>query len=346
MEALMNRRRNALILIACALVLAIGAYILFTDSKQEETVVRQEVAPPAETATAPSWVDTGQSAEPDYSSAASETHNATPKPKQSAPKVIEVSENTMVSFTFVESLADFMLIRFMPQDKNGMPATLASAKSLNMYYGQELDGFSVRNDDIQLARKSVLDYAFTPTMIKSLYELYTPVLMEHIVETAANDEREYKNGGQASHRTLSDAETGVMLKLNADRIEQTSAVFRTIANDPSITDMAGKYLQAAKAVERSNVQLQNAIADEKSTSTPSARLKQAIIQREQIKKAVIERLKEACSDCSNTELFYLAQWSYRRVLSEPDKQLPTFEVAAEVLDDLAKQFRTAADELK
>ena len=109
--------------------------------------------------------------------------------------------------------------------------------------------------------------------------------------------------------------------------------------------MAGKYLMAAKAVERANVQLQNAMADDKNISKASQRLKQAILQRERVKASTISHLKTACSDCTEAELFYLAQWAYRRILNGPEEKLKTFSVAADVLEDLAERFRTQADEL-
>lgn len=343
----MNRRRNAALLIVCALVFAVGAYILLSDSSPETSSLRQEVSPPSEDiAKAPSWVDKGQESKPDYTSAETQAHNATPAQAKDKPKVIEVAENKLVTLTFVESLADFMLDRFIPFDVNGKPATLVSAKALNVYFGQELDGFSVSGNDIRSARKSVLDYAFTPQMIQTLYDLYQPVLMAYIVDTAANDDREYSVGNNKERRALEPNETVTMLQLNALRIEQTAKIFRAIAEDPTITSMAGKYLQAAKAVERANERLQNAIANGQSTTKESNRLKQAIIQREQDKQSIVNMLKNACSDCSDSELFYLAQWSYRRVLGEPEDNLSTFGVAADVLDDLAKRFRDAAMELK
>lgn len=342
----MNNRRNAIILIACALVLATGAYVLFFDSNEEEFVHRQQVVTPEETTKAPAWVDTGQQAQPDYSAADTQAQNATPVQEESPIPTAEITENDMVTFTFVESLADFMLIRFLPQDTQGKPATTASAKALNSYYGQELDGFAVQGDDIRMARKKVLDYAFNPAMIKTLYNLYIPVFMEQLVDSATNDEREYKVGDKTKRRTLSNEEISVMFKLTARQIEQAGKALRAIAEDPSITKQAGQYLQAAKAVERSNVQLQNAMADGKDTSKPSARLKQAIVQREDVRKSIVARMKKACRDCPGNELFYLAQWSYRRVLNDPDNKLPTFAAAADVLDDMAGRFRTAADEVK
>jgi hypothetical protein len=182
-------------------------------------------------------------------------------------------------------------------------------------------------------------------MIKTLYNLYAPVFMAQLVDTANNDEREYKVKGDNERRVLSTEEIIAMLRLNARKIDQTASVFRAIGNDPSITKMAGKYLMAAKSVERANVQLQNAMADNKNISKASQRLKQAILQRERAKATTVSQLKKICPDCTEAELFYLAQWAYRRVLNGPEEKLKTFSVAADVLDNLADLFRSQADEL-
>lgn len=345
----MKRNHLAAILIGAALMLAIGAFGLLSEIPEETSVHRATVKPPSDDIpTAPSWVQKGQEAEPDYSATNTDAQNATPVPEAKAPetKIIEVREDKIVTFTFVESLADFILHRFNPKNEKGKPATLASAKALNMYYGRELDGFSVSGDDIRASRKAILDYAFTPTMLKTLYELYAPVLMAHIVDTAASDEREYKVNGLTERRILENGEIKSMLRLNARKIDQTAIVFNAIATNPTITELAGKYLRAAKAVERANLQLQTAIADEKDTSKASQRLKQAIIQRERVKVDTIKQLKQACHACTEAELFYLAQWAYRRTLNGSEEKLETFGVAAEILQDLAKQFRAVADEIK
>lgn len=347
----MNRNKRIALLIACACILAIGSYILITAPSDDTSVHRETVAPLADdNPEAPNWVKNGQSPDPDYTPADSEAHNATPTPPSESeagePQVIEVTEDRMVTFTFVESLADFLLYRFAPKDSQGKPTSAASAKTLNMYYGNELDGFAVSVQDIRTARKTVLDYAFNPDMLYTLSKLYAPVFVAQLVDTAKTDERLYAVGDSKEQRTLTDPEIAAMLRLNALKMEQTATVFQAIADDPQITTMAGKYLGAAKAVERVNGQLQKAIAEDKDTAQAGERLKQAILQRERIKASVVSRLKESCQTCSDGELFYLAQWSYRRVLNEPDERLATFNVAAEILRDLAETFRDEAATLK
>ena len=344
----MDKRKRALALIACAVVLAVGSYLLFMDASQDPSVHTQAVAPPETTgdeSRGPDWIDQGQTAQPDYSAATSDAVNATPAEVKPEPTVIEVREDRVVTFTFVESLADFFLHRFNPDGRNGKPETLVSAKALNMYYGRELDGFSVPGDDIRQGRKTVLDYAFTPSMIETLSALYSPVFMAHIVETAAETPREYGPDEAKEVRTLSNSETSEMLRINARIISQTADVLRAIASDPSIPAQAGKYLQAQRAVERANAQLQTAIADGKDAKLAGQRLKQAILERERISASVIAKLKPSCLECTDSTLFYLGQWSYRRVLNAPNEKLPAFTAAADALDNLSKAFLERSREI-
>jgi hypothetical protein len=347
----MKQNRTALILIACAALLAVGVFFILNRSNEEPSAVRSEVTPPeAAPAKAPDWVGKGQEAKPDYSPSTAEPEKVTPPPaeaeKPEEPKTIEVSEDKVVTFTFVESLADFLLHRFQPRGPNGKPDTLATAVALNRYYGRELDGFTVSGDDIRASRKAVYDYAFNPAMLKTLYDIYAPAFMVHLVDTAANTEREYVVGDSTENRTLTNEEIKVMLRLNARRIERTADVFHAFANDPSIVEMAGKYRRAAKAVERANGQLQTAMADGKATGEASDRLKQAILFRERSRAEIVTHLKPVCQSCPESELFYLSQWAYRRTLGQPEEKLKAFGTAAGLMDDLAARFRAKADELK
>ncbi|WP_319467144.1 hypothetical protein [uncultured Pseudodesulfovibrio sp.] len=347
----MNRRQLAVLLIFCALALAAGAYVLLSEAPKEEYVVHREaVKPPPEDVKAPAWVDSGQTPEPDYTPAQAEAHNATPvPPKQEpeyVPQVIEVKEDSVVTLSFVEALSNFFLSRFVPADTSGVSTTGVSAKSVNMHFGQELTGFSVPGDDIRTARKAVLDYAFTPSMLKTLEQIYSPAFLAYLVDSATTQEREYTVGMDKEIRPLTVAETSEMLRLNANVLKQTASIFRIIANDPTITELAGKYLRSAKAVERANGQLQTAIADEKDTAKAGQRLKQAILQREHVKNSIVSRIKRHCPGCSSSEAFYIAQWAYRRVLGEPVKRLPTFKTASELLDKMSKRFLQEAAKLK
>nr|WP_321257414.1 hypothetical protein [uncultured Pseudodesulfovibrio sp.] len=351
----MKERQTALILIGCAILLALGSYLLLSDSPDETPKNTAQIKQPVEKpAQAPDWVNGGQKATPDYSPSTATPVDTTPPtepepvptPVVKEPQTIEVSEDKIVTFTFVESLADYFLHRFLPSGPNGKPASLASAMTLNKYYGRELNGFAVSGNNIRASRQAVLDYAFTPTMLKTLYGLYADAFVVHLADTAATDERQYIEGKTQTMRTLTNAEIAVMLRLNSRRIERTATVFRAIAQKPHLTEMAGRYLRAVKAVERANGQMQVALADEKNTKKAGADLKRAILQRQQVKAELLTQLKQICHSCTEAELFYLAQWSYRRTLNEPEKKLKTFDTAAEIMDDLATRFIKKADELK
>lgn len=218
--------------------------------------------------------------------------------------------------------------------------------ALNKYYGRELDGFATSGDDIMASRQSVLDYAFTPAMLETLYNLYAEPFMIYLVDTAATHEREYTVGGNKERRTLTNEEIEAMLRLNARRIERTADLFRALGADPAITDMAAKYRRSARAVERANEQLQNAIADDMDTTQAGDRLKSAILQRERNKAEIITTLKQVCHACSESELFYISEWAYRRVVNGSEKTFKTFTKVSEILDDMAIRFRDQADKLK
>lgn len=346
----MKDRRTALILLATAAMFAVGAYFLLNKPSSEAPVHRAEVVQPVEQPKAPEWVNGGQEVKPDYSSSDAEPKDVTPQPtieeKKDEPQIVEITEDKVVTFTFVESLADFILHRFQPKTTKGKPGTLASAMELNKYFGRELDGLTVAGDDIMASRKAVIDYAFTPTMLETLYNLYADPFMIHLVDTATAHEREYMVGDTKERRTLTTDEIQAMLRLNSRRIERTADLFRAFGADPAITEMAARYRRSAKSVERANVLLQDAIADDMDTTQPGERLKSAILQRERNKAEIITTLKQVCHACSETELFYLSEWAYRRVVNGSDDISKSFTKAAEILDDLAIRFNEQANLLK
>ena len=345
----MNRKQLAVIFLVCAALLAVGAYILISNSQTPGPVIRQSInqktPPPTK---APEWVDKGQTPSPDYSPAESKAENATPTPPP-APEpetsVIEIKEDGVVSFTFVESLADFFLDRFVPKSSHGKPVTLITAKSVNMHYGRDLDGLATSGDDIRTMRRTVLDYVFTQATINALASAYTPLFMDQIVDSALNEQREYDDAGVKNTRTLTQAETADMLRLNARVVERTANIFRTLASDPQLVKMAARYLQASKAVTRANAQLQNAISEQGDTKTFGQRYKQAILQRESVKSAIVSRMKKSCDGCPPSELFYVTQWAYRRTLGADSDDMEVFAAAADAMEGLSIKMLEKSTEL-
>ncbi len=347
----MNRNRTVIILVACALIFSFGAYLLI--NKQQQTRGRQPkpittsqtISPQPATPKAPQQVAEDQNA-PLMSEVTQEVSPPLVVEEKKTPDVIEIKEDKFVTLNFVESLSDYLLNQFVPQGRNGKPTTLASIKNTNIYFGQEMTGFATSGDDANQARQSLLDYAFNPPMIKTLYALYTPVLLAHIVDTATSEKREYRVGNNTETRVLNQTETAAMLRLNAHRIEQAAQMLRAIGTDATITETAGKYLQAQQAVSRANTQLQNDMAVNRPTGPSSKQLKRSIVQREKIKKSLIEKMKKTCPNGADADLFYLAQWGYRRILGNPEGKLKACEAAADALKKLSQEFRDTAKQLQ
>ncbi|WP_419788058.1 hypothetical protein [Pseudodesulfovibrio sp.] len=346
----MNKKYLGLILIVCAIILGGGAYLLLSHPAINGSELRQTVTPPSDEnpAKAPGWVNEGQKSQPDYSTVDAEAQNATPAAKEerapvSKPKVVEIREDKMASFSFINTLVDYFLAHYAPEAGNGKPATMVTAPGLNMHYGRGLDGLNVSGDDILAMRTSVLNYIFTPSTIGALSEMYGPFFIQELSDAAMNDARKY--GSASEPRTLTKAETADMFRLNAAVLERTATALRSIATDKTVTELAGKYLQASQSVTRANAQLQKALTEQRSTHEAGQRYKQAILQREGFKSAIISRMRKNCKTCPQGEAFYLAQWAYRRTLGEISR-LPVFASAADALDALSARFLQKSFELK
>ncbi len=337
------------------MLIAGAAFLLFKPGTDQPEHRAEVTPPPVEIPKAPDWVANGQDATPDYTPSTMEPKDATPSPEPApAPKakpvpepvetVVEVREDAMVSLEFLDRLAAYVLDRFQPEARHGKPASLVSFKGMNIRFGRDPQGFAVDQNNIRKARQAILDYVFTPRMVRTLYDQYAPAFVERLANMATGEDREYVVNGKKQTRVLDIPEASAMFRLNAHRLEQAATVLRTIAEDPALTELSGKYLQAAKAVERANARFQTLLADEKEPGDAGERLKQSILQRERIKAEIVTLLKQACHSCEETDLFYLAMWSYRRTLDETEK-LPVFAVSADCLDDLAQRFARKSEEL-
>ena len=349
----MNRMLSILFILVAAGALIAAGYFISKTTPDQANVFRGQVQSPDDSAHAPGWVDKGQSSTPDYSSAGMEAHNATPATEPTAPAPPDaepgsnvVVEDAVVTFNFLELLTHQMLKGFSPGTAGRPAAITTTFRSTNALFGRSLDGFAVSGgDDIQAARRAVLDYVFRPAMLKQVYTLYAPVFIGHLTDTAMQTEREYTlTDGSTTRKALDNAETIAMLRLYAMKMERTAKVCEALASDPEITAAAGRYVRSTKAVDRANTMLQDALDTQVKSAEAGQRLKQAILQRESHKKEVVSRLRRACPSCESADLFAMGQWASRRAMENPN-EVETFNTASAMLHDLSKRFEEQARKL-
>jgi len=337
-----------------AIAFAIHLFMKKTEGS-ENTGFRAQVQQPS--TGAPKWTMDGQHSEADYSSLKMAPHNATiPQDENNATESNASTENATitpvdegpttireddtVTFAFIESLARYIVARFQPASDGKAPYTKISFRDLNMHFGRKLDGMNISSEDPKEMRTQVLEYVFTPASLKSIYSLYAASFVEQLSETA-------ENIGAQQTPPLTRPDLSDMFRVNAAQLIHVGKIFKAIGNDPEIIAETAKYIQAVRAVERSNVLFQESLAGDSSKDTRSAasnRLKNTIRERERIRNNIVASVRKNCGNCSDEDMFYISMWAYRRTLGNADK-LNAFEVAGNSLQDLADRFKAKAIKL-
>lgn len=349
------------ILAAILAVIALGAIAfavhLFTKDREKtkSTEFRSQVQHPSNAA--PQWTMDGQKAEADYSARDSVPHNATRAVNEdnaaaeksgqgngTTTTVVEgpviIQEDGTITFAFIDNLAQYVVKRFQPARDENAPFTRTSFRDLNMHFGRNLDGIDVSATEPREARAQVLDYVFTPASLKALYALYADLFVEQLGD-AVNE------AADKLPHPLDQADLSDMYRVNAAELSHVGKIFKAIAADPQITKQTAKYIQSLRAVERSNVLFQESLAERSPKSIQTAasdRLKNAIRERERIRKNIIDLVHANCTNCSDEDMFYISLWSYRRTLGNTNK-LTSFDVAGDCLLDLASRFKKKAVQL-
>lgn len=351
----MDTKKQILAAVIAAVALAAigGAVHLLVKDKADSTnnTMRSSVTPPD---AAPGWTKTGQDPKPDYSALDLPTKNATKQEAEDDPKQAElaekdhnktdapteIEEHDLVRFKFVEELADYCVKRFRPARNGKRPHTTASFRTLNMHFGRDLEGINVSGDDINSARSKALSLIFTPDMMSTVYNLYAGLFVQELKTAAINSDK--VESDELGRDDVSD-----MFRLNSDVLKQAAAIFSAIAENKRILPLTAQYIQASRAVERANVRFQDTLTDpaKKAASTIEGdSLKNAISKRESIRSRIVSQVRNSCPDCNESEIFYIAMWSYRRTLGASG-DMDRFSVAAKCLNDMAGLFSNTADEL-
>ena len=138
-------------------------------------------------------------------------------PQVVAPKVVE---DTRVRFGFVDDLAAYLVESYTPGARGG--SLTISPQSLNSRYGVNLTGL---DGGAQGGREGVLHYAFHPTMLHGLYNLYVERFLE-----AVTLESQLPHKG----RTLTQAQARQMYMVFAGRLVTTAAALDAILKVPDL----------------------------------------------------------------------------------------------------------------
>ena len=256
-------------------------------------------------------------------------------------------EDERVKPVFVDDLAGWVVDRYVPGRQGGSRAV--SVQSLNQRYGSRMTGLVTPQGFGSQARESLLRYAFTPSMITGIYNIYVDAFLRSI---ASNAQGRDKPLSQNELKSLYQA-LGSRCTLLAGGLESVSA----------LPDLAGRLRalnqreEAVTSATRANLDARFELEQAREQG-PAARLReaQAEVQRSAAELQSCTRLfvseqnrlaedirRNGASVLNQETLLYLARWIGRRLQDNP-AALESVQTSAAVLRDLARRCAVAARE--
>lgn len=264
-------------------------------------------------------------------------------------------DDAIVRFAFIEDLAPWMVKQYHPRGshpearKSGV--VLAEASQANQRYGMNMTGLSWTGDNVAAGRAAVLDYAFTPPMLDSLYRLYVDRLMQGVAAAAA--------APRADGKVLSPEEVKEMYRLYAQRMRSIAGAFEGIAAMKDLPRRVGAWHEASDSAADANASFmevlhtyetardagntQQAEQARKLMELSGKSYQQAIVMRERARESLAEAIRKQpdARRLDDGTLVYLATWASRRVDKQPER-MDAVRMVSTLLTDLAGRFERAA----
>lgn len=284
-----------------------------------------------------------------------ESSDATAPNQDAEQDVVEEEEDSVITGAFIDDLAPWLVELYYP--KGSHPAAgsqgiiLVDPVRLNQRYGTTLTGISWAGDDIRQGRQAVLDYVFTPSMLKALYALYADRLMQSLTVAASMP--------KANGTLLTPEQISEMYALYANSLRGVSGVLTriTLMNDlerrvnawreatSNATQANTEFMERLYAYEQARDAGQSAEASKAKhvMDTAGKRYQQAIVMRERARESLLEALRQhpEARRLDESSLLYIATWVQRRFDANPN-QRDTIRTAASLANELASRLEKAA----
>ncbi len=249
-------------------------------------------------------------------------------------------EDERVKPVFVDDLASWIVNRYNPGQRGGNLGV--SVQSLNQRYGGSLTGLATPQGG-SAGRASILRYAFTPSMVQAIYDIYADALLRSIAAKAGErrlDEGQLRN----LYRAL-----GSRCTLLAGGLEGVAAVqdlpgrmSELNRKEEAITAANRASLDARFDLEQARDQGGNVRAAQASVDAAARNLQAAMAAQEEAKRRLAEDIRRNGAGALGQEsILYLAGWVNRRLAENPSA-LAGVQASARVLRDLASRCAKAA----
>ena len=218
----------------------------------------------------------------------------------------------MVSLAVVQDLAKFLADNYWPAGTHPRARrrgiSTATLKWANAIFGARLQGFSVDRNKIPQERLRVLNYAFMPSMMRGLYDVYAERFLDALERQALS--RRFGPG----NRPPSKAELAEMYSLYATMAKGLAGTARAYADTPGARSLARSCVEADEQAEEANRRFIGAARDNAPARAALERqYRAAILRREQQRDALALALRaKGTQGLDNESVVYAALWLYRR----------------------------------
>lgn len=259
-------------------------------------------------------------------------------PQVVAPKVVE---DTRVRFGFVDDLAAYLVESYSPGARGGSLAI--SPQSLNSRYGVNLTGL---DGGAQGGREGVLSYAFHPTMLHGLYNLY----VERFLEAVALESQLPHKG-----RTLTQAQARQMYMVFAGRLVTTAAALDAVLKVPDLRSRLDELQAKGDAVREIGGQMTNAVyeldnqrqqgateaelaAAQLAVDSLGTRYRKAVDEQDAVRRGLVNTVRtHGAQGMDEDTVLFMARWVDRRLRQNPDARAAV-QAGIGILRDLGRRF--------
>lgn len=249
-----------------------------------------------------------------------------------------VKEDTKVRPTYLSDLAQWLAHRYQPGPRGGTLSV--DARNMNQLWGVEL---AARAEG---GRQALLRYAFQPSMIQGLYDLYINQFMRDL-DNAANERGLNASQNRDFHMAVAGKAT-----LAANALDGIMAV-------PDLGKRLNAIDEAAQKAVDINAQLANAVFDldelrEDKAATAqqlsagqmrvdgiTARYRRAMDDHAAARQALVDDIRKNCDNAPDSDsLLFMASWVERR-MGEGQSARDSVKGVSGVLRDLARRCAQA-----
>ena len=259
-------------------------------------------------------------------------------PQVVAPKVVE---DTRVRFGFVDDLAAYLVESYTPGARGGSLAI--SPQSLNSRYGVNLTGL---DGGAQGGREGVLRYAFHPTMLHGLYNLY----VDRFLEAVALESQQPHKG-----RTLTQAQARQMYMVFAGRLVTTATALDAVLKVPDLRGQLAALEAKADAVREIGGQMTSAVyeldsqrqqgasetelaAAQLAVDSLGTRYRNAVDEQDAVRRTLVNAVRmQGAQGMDEDTLLFMARWVDRRLQQNPDARAAV-QAGIGILRDLGRRF--------